>query len=471
MTTSAPSQTPPTAADFAAARRDPARVQAIAPVGPRAPTRRPVTNFLKASIILGALWMAGQAVSNWVSGPDAAPQPHPEPQTVAQVTNAPALSANAERANRLARQVAGLASAPRPARTAPGLLPEAPAPEPSVTAVIDASVGDGHNDLIRKFQRTGLRDFPSAFQALSLQAEGLELSAYNAGENRSAANATIGVGYHIPSNLRDLGRAKVLEEFRQAGISASDSADLVSGDPDRMSGVKITPKQALSLLAVTMPRYQSAVVGRLGQDNWRRLGQIAGPEGQAGVVWSAYNGAFWQHADETIQAIRSGDRLAIAESIRGTAQINGKSQENHNLSLARAAVASRDTFNYAIGYGNRSGADARVAALAKPTAPAPPRPLRSDPSAAASSIDASVAVEQGRVQTNFGGQPAYDPRYDPLRQPSDLRATGRAAAVEFSPAEPIPAPRGRTRLNQDAFQDASPAPAPVPAAPATPMRP
>lgn len=459
MTTLNPSSKPPTAAEFSAARQDPQRVQAIAPVGPRPVRRRPVTNFLKASMALGALWMAGNAISNWASGPDNKATPEPEPQTVAQVHNAPTPStARSERADRLARQVAALAGTPY--HPAPGML--AQEPEPSVKAVIEPEFTDGHNDLIRKFQRTGLRDFESAFQALSLQAEGLELTAYNAGESRSGANATIGVGYHIPSNLRDLGRDKVLEEFRQAGISEQDGLDLVSGDPQRMAQVEITPKQALSLLAVTMPRYKDAVVNRLGEDNWRKLGRIAGPEGQAGVVWSAYNGAFWQHANETVAAIRSGDRLAIAESIGGTARINGKSQENHNLSLARAAVASRDTFDYAVGYGNREGANARVEALARTRVLSPKhglaqdRPLRSDPSAAGTSMDAAVATEPGRLPTRLGGQPAYDPTHDPQRRP-DLVEAGRAAAVEYMPVQPT-----RTRINPQAFEQAQPAPEQAP---------
>lgn len=419
---------------------------------------------------LGALWMAGNAISNWMSGPDDKAAPSPEPQTVAQVHNAPAPApARSARADRLAQQVAALAGTQH--RPAPGMLAAAPAPEPTVKAVIEPSLSDGHNDLIRKFQRTGLRDFESAFQALSLQAEGLELTPYNAGENRSATNATIGVGYHIPSNLRDLGRKKVLEEFRQAGISDQDGMALVSGDPRQMAQVEITPKQAFSLLAVTMPRYKGAVINRLGSDNWRRLGQIAGPEGQAGVVWSAYNGAFWQHANDTIAAIRSGDRLAVAESIGGTARINGRRQENHNLSLARAAVASRETFNYAIGYGNREGANDRVNALARnrvlPPRPGhtPDRPLRSDPSTAHTSMDAQVATEPGRYPTRFGGQPAYDPAHDPAKQP-DLVGVGRAAAVEYVPVHPT-----STRINPQAFEQAHPAPstAPEPTRPA--MRP
>jgi hypothetical protein len=268
---------------------------------------------------------------------------------------------------------------------------------PAVQAAITAAPTDDHQALIRKFQRTGMHTFESAFQALTLQAEGMELRAYNAGENNSRTNATVGIGYHIPSALRDIGRAKVLEEFRKAGISATDSANLLSRDPAVVATVTLTPQQSLSLLAVTMPRYKQMVVDRLGEAKWKRLGAVAGPEGQAGVVWSAYNGAFWQHASETAAAISTGDRLAIAETIGGTAKIGGRSQENHNLALARAAVASRATFDYAIGYGNRQAASSRVVQLridrtpvAHPSAaPADSRLADVDPSLAAPDFQGS----------------------------------------------------------------------------------
>ena len=438
-----PSTSPPTAADFSAARLDASRVQAVSPVGTRSVQRRPVTNFLKAAVALGAVWVAGHAVGKLVDnkasfdidpGQNVATSVHPAP------------SVRSDRVDRLVRQVQSM-KAPSPHRLVGRF---SLSPENVVQAAIDAAPGDGHTDLIQKFQRTGLRDFESAFQALSLQAEGMELSAYNASESRSASNLTIGVGYHIPSNVRLLGKEKVMEEFRRAGISEKDGQDLLSGEKTRMERVSITPEQALSLLAVTMPRYKEAVVGRIGQANWDRLGRLAGPEGQAGVVWSAYNGAFWQHADETVAAIRSGDRLAIAQSIRGTAKINGKSQENHNLSLARAAVASRETFDYAVGYGNRARADARVDALVekvRPVIPATPKPLRSDPSSAEGSMDSSLPREPGRVATRFGGQPKYDPEHDPLQQPQEVVSVSR------------------TRMNVDAFQVEQPqggvAPKPV----------
>lgn len=334
-----------------AARENPDLVRQIHVIGPR-PRRRPVTNFLRLTVVAGAIWAGGRLLSGMedaLPGHDldvVQPSP-PKPSFVG---------------------VKGSISSPRPG--AASEMVEV------VSIPIDPSEADDHNDIVRKYQSTGMNDFQTAFQALTFQAEGLELSPYNAGENSDPANITIGVGYHIPSNLRQLGREGVIDELLSAGIPHDTVLDLVSEDPQRLERVRITARQGLSLLTVSMPRYKNDVISTLGQKNWERLGEIAGPEGQAGVVWSAYNGAFWQHADKTIGAIESGDRLAVAQSISGTAKINGKSQENHNLSLARAAVASRETFHYAVGYGNRQGAQSRVSSLIARTMAPAARPVQ-----------------------------------------------------------------------------------------------
>lgn len=398
--------------EFNAARHDPSRIQRVEVVGSRPARRRPVTSFLKLSVIAGVLWAGGKMVSGFM-GHEAATadavsaQPATDVPTHAQAAT-PATSqlpAHVEIAPR-----ASFDDVQSSVRVVPGVASAPTADQPVSLASIRVEQGDTHNDLVRKYQNTGMRTFETAFEALSVQAEGMELKPYNAGENRNPTNVTIGVGYHIPSNLRQLGRDHVISEFRQAGISQSVAEDLVSQDAARLAKVEITPTQALSLLAVTMPRYKADVVGRIGENNWKKLGRVAGPEGQAGVVWSAYNGAFWQHVDQTVSAIRSGDRLAIANSIYGTAKINGRSQQNHNLSLARAAVASRDTFNYAVGYGNRAGAHARVDSLIASTQPTPVRPA------------------------------------------PDMVAQGQMTAVDVVPASPPP-PSPRTVINPSEFEN------------------
>lgn len=388
---------PPTAEDFKTLRADPSRLTQVHAVGPRPARRRPVTNFLKLSVVAGAIWAAGKMLSSFGSDPAALSD------------ETPVASASASTKNKA---------------THPSLhttLETIEVRGATVMASIDIDDGDEHNDIVRKYQATGMRSFETAFEALTVQAEGIELRPYNAGENRSDTNVTIGIGYHIPSNVRQLGKTKVLEELTAAGIPETTAQDLVSQDPKRLAQVEITPTQGLSLLAVTMPRYKQAVVDRLGEANWRKLGRIAGPEGQAGVVWSAYNGAFWQHADRTIAAIRSGDRLEVAQSISGTARINGRSQENHNLALARAAVASRDTFHYAVGYGNREGADSRVQALVSKKHP----------------VEITPPIQN--------------------RPPADLHATGSMMAVDIqAPTTPLPEPdiHRPTRINVDQFDGA-----------------
>lgn len=390
-------KSPTPANQLNSARNNPDLIKGLSVVGPR-PPRRPVTRFFQLSVIAGAIWAGGRLLS----GVDEAAH---SPSLDASIQAPPAVSHSSPQSSRFDNVKGGFS----------GTLSSSPAVSTEqILAPISADLEDSHNDIVRKYQATGMTEFETAFQALSVQAEGIELTPYNAGENSDPANITIGVGYHIPSNLRQLGRQGVIDEFLAAGISQDVAQDLVSEDPQRLDGVKITPNQGLSLLVVSMPRYKNDVISRLGERNWKKLGTMAGPEGQAGVVWSAYNGAFWQHAHQTIQAIETGNRLEVAQSIYGTAKIGGKSRENHNLSLARAAVASRDTFHYAVGYGNRQGADRRVSSL----------------------------VAQS--------QPPLSPELTPLPQP-DFIATGEMMAVDVIP----PTPTRPTHVNVGSFNSSS----------------
>lgn len=354
-------------------------VQSADMVGEKSPRFRPVTALLKTTMLGGLLMIGAHQVSHWVNKINQNIQSN-HAENIAQV----------EPTKQFESDIPHLGTYTVSANN-----------EPEKDAVILAEVGDTHNDIIRKFQKNGMKDFNSAFQAIAFQAEGMHLTPYNAGENKRADNVTIGVGYYIPANLRHLGREKVVEELTQAGISHEDSMKLTSQDPQLINEVEITPRQSMSLLAITMERYKNDAINSMGMNRWNKLGQIAGPEGQAGVAWSVYNGAYWQHKNNTIRAIDSGDRLAVADSIRGTARINGVSQENGNLSLARAAVASRDTFDYAIGYGNRSAANQKVQALlGRANAPTPtPNHLDKDKLERVAATDYEVV--KNRNEINF----------------------------------------------------------------------
>jgi hypothetical protein len=104
------------------------------------------------------------------------------------------------------------------------------------------------------------------FFALALSVEDTPPRAY---VDRAGANA--GAGYCVDARRKALGDDAVRSDLQSAGFSLESIAHLMSKDPKRIESVEVDARQALRLLTITKPQYESMARAAMGAEAFEKL--------------------------------------------------------------------------------------------------------------------------------------------------------------------------------------------------------
>ena len=218
------------------------------------------------------------------------------------------------------------------ALAAQAALKAAPALAPLPIAV---EIGDTHMDLAKKLAKK------DAFMALALSVESVPSTAYV-----DAAGANAGAGYCIEARRRGLGLEKVKSDLKLAGFAEAEISDLTSRISQKIQAVQVTKEQALRLLSITKPQYQSMARSALGAKAFDAL-----PSHKQDVLsYLAYNTGGPKKFVKLLSAVKNNDDIAalsqLAPSVRTK---SGAVKKNNRLrAWAQAAWVGHDELIHAL---------------------------------------------------------------------------------------------------------------------------
>jgi hypothetical protein len=179
------------------------------------------------------------------------------------------------------------------------------------------------------------------FMALALSVENVPKTAYV-----DAAGANAGAGYCIEARRRAHGSDKVKSDLRKAGFAETEIANLLSRETARIESVKVGKAQALRLLAMTKPHYESMAREALGAKTFNAL-----PSHKQDVLsYLAYNTGGPKKFVKLLRAVKEKDDVAalsqLAPSVRTE---DGHALKNHRLrAWAQAAWVGSDELEAAL---------------------------------------------------------------------------------------------------------------------------
>jgi len=269
--------------------------------GPRAPEQRSIWRHARWAIGAAAL-VATLAAAAFVhhstpGGPGATAKSappawsHAGALTAAQpATTAKAPAAVAHDKNLLAPLGYGSAVIPQP--VAPALL-ALPIP------IDDANPLSEHELAVALLPK-------DPFLALAVTVERLRTKSYY-----DVAGANIGMGYCVPMRLAVYGKARVTQDFEQAGMSREQISDMLSGNRKKVLGVEITQSEALRLLMITKSDYVELARNVAGAKAFASMSL----ERQTALTYLAYNSNIGQFSQLASALAHGHDLEAMGEMV------------------------------------------------------------------------------------------------------------------------------------------------------------
>lgn len=277
--------------------------------------------------------------------------------------------------------------------------PSSQALPPAYDLPIDVQPTDTTPSLAMKFWQAR-----APFQALALQAEGLETAPYYIEGDKS--QPSIGVGYNVQMSIGAIGEKGVRDELTRAGIPDQTIDQLMSKDHAVSSQAQITTHQALSLLDIATERFTQSARDAVGERTFDRLPKHR----QIALIWIDYNSNL-HNRPKLLRAVRAGDHERAVKEMETWATIHGRRQLNPQTLIAQAMYWDEDHYRDAVLHPEKAKRDVAHAPWNAPDQSNHDLPSTDDDLIAAAR--ARPSIEQFRARAQSGARP------DPGSSPSE----------------------------------------------------